>query len=584
MALEVALVAIIVVVYATPFLAGWRAMNFAPIPPRLAPDIYLHLVLGDLPRVERGVVLNPWYQIPVAEAELVYLRFGGALRVFHLLRSVLATGLASTVLVWTVLWTVLISLAARWVVSLLLEKPPFALVALSLGLIMFLDAGYVQRMLSVSLVTGPLGNPSFPTLPYHRPFFPQVAVPLLLLYVGLQIRVLVKPRRRYWVAMGAIQLLSLSVFPFATLLMAALTGFTLTFAAAGGGVAIRWPHVAGFVVLCGAADVLFIAVNSPALRLLAGHTPLLRPDPVRLRLIFGYSVLLVAFLALIVTVVIRRRPPVRSTLLGLGVGTALLLLSDGLLSTALQTTHHVGYLVHTTIALLTVGLCAEVHPMLTRWSRRAAQGGAVALAVVMLVYGGLASYLTLRWYLPRNVARADLAAALSAAAPNDLIVAPDDALEEETSWLPLVSKAQVLFSRSAEFALGAADAAADARRLAFFLFLQGETAESIRAELGVRGFSLGQRFLAGFRRMQLLSSGERDRVLEAVGRELIPPLLDAERRAPEVVRFFRQYRRIFVVDRVDDPFFRADHVNVFIRLEGERRLAEPWILRWGTPA
>jgi hypothetical protein len=83
--------------------------------------------------------------------------------------------------------------------------------------------------------------------------------------------------------------------------------------------------------------------------------------------------------------------------------------------------------------------------------------------------------------------------------------------------------------------------------------------------------------------MQLLSSGERERVLDSAERELLPALRDAERLAPEVVRFFRRFRRILVIDRVDDPFFRADRVAAVVSLDGERRLAAPWILRWGPP-
>ena len=583
LAREVALIMVVTLVYGAPVLAGWRAMGFGPIPSQLTPDLYLHLVMSDIPRPESGVVLNPWYHVPAPESELIYLRFGGALQAFHLLSTALGGRLAAAVLVWTLLWTLLICLAARWLVSLLLEEPPFGLVTLSLGLLMLLDVGFIHWMVSQALHRTPATVPAFPTLPYLRPFFPQAAVPCLLLYVALQIRVLGESRWRYWLGMGVLQLLSLTAFPFATLLMAALTGLAMLFAAGRRLATVRWSHLAGFAVLCAPVDLLFVAWNAPALRLLTNHGALLRLDAIRARLILGYSVLVVISLTLIVAVAVRRRPPVRCTLTGLGLGTALLLLADGLVATSLQASHHVGYLVHTTVAILAIGLLGEAYARLESRGRRVVRAVTAAAATATFIYGCLAAYSTYRWYLPRNVARTDLVIALSSAAPDDLIVAPNDMLEDETSWLPLVSKAQVLFSGSAEFVLGSADAAENARRLALFLYLKGETADSVRVALWQQGVSPYQRLLVGFRRTQLLSSGERERTLVAVERELLPRLRDAEQRTPEVLRFLRQYRRIFVIDQAGDPFFRADRIGTVLRLEGERRLAEPWILRWGVP-
>ena len=582
LAREAALVVLVVLVYLAPLVAGWRATRFSPIPPRLTPDLYLHLVLSDLPRAGPGAVLNPWYQIPVVESELVYRRFGSSLRAFHLLSSALGGRLALAVLAWTLLWTVLICLAGRWLCSLLFDRARPAWVALGLGLLMLVDAGYLQWVLSQALQRTPATVPAFPILPYLRPFFPQVAIPFLLLYLGLQIRVLGEPRGRYWLAMGAVQFLALTAFPFATLLMAAITAVAMLFAA-GGSTPVPWRHLVGFALVCGTLDLLFVAWNAPALRLLTGHGSLLRPDLTRFRLILGYTVSVVTGLSIVVAFSIRRRSAVRYTLTGLGFGIALLLLSDGILSPSLQTSHHIWYFVHTVMAVLAIGLIGEAQPWLERHGRRMAPLAAVSVAGATLIYGGAAGYLTHRWYLPRNAPRAQLVTALSTAAPDDLIVAPNDMLEDETSWLPLASKGRVLFSRSAEFVLGAADAAEDARRLALFLYLRGETAESTRAALWQRGVSPHQRFLVGFRRTQLLSSGERERVLDGVERELLPALRDAERLAPDVVRFFRRYRRILVIDRIDDPFFRADRVTAVVRLDGERRLAEPWILRWGSP-
>src|SRR5262245_32151063 len=123
LAREATLVLIVALVYLAPWIAGWRAMSFASIPPRLTPDLYLHLVLSDLPHAGQGAVLNPWYRVPVAESDVAYLRFGQSLRAFHLVDSALGGHLTLAVLVWTLLWTVLISLAGRRLVSMLFDQP-----------------------------------------------------------------------------------------------------------------------------------------------------------------------------------------------------------------------------------------------------------------------------------------------------------------------------------------------------------------------------------------------------------------------------------------------------------------------------
>ncbi len=570
-------------VYGSLFAASWAVMGYAPIPPLLAADTYLYVVFSGLSQAGPGAVMNPWYHTPAAGSDVIYLSFGLAFSAFRWLHHALGASPGLTLLAWTVLWTLLICGAARWLVSALADRPPFGFVALALGLLVLVDVDFFR--LALARVVYPQWRyvGPFATLPYGRPFFPQVAIPLLLAYVGLQLRVFREPRWTGWLALGALQLVALACFPHATLVMAALTGIGALVLAARGRPTFSWLALIAFGLGCVAVDLWFLRSRMATMGLFAGQVPAFRFDGVRLRALLGFTFLAVLGLTLLVAVVARRRPEVRGTLVGLGAGTSLLLVSDTVIATGFQTSVHVGYLVHTIVAVLAISLCAEIQERLgpaglTAWRRVMAVGAIGAVA-----YGGLAAYSTFAWYRSDNGARGALVREAALTGPGDLWIAPNDLVQDEVTWLPLVSNAEVLFVRGGEFIMSPAGRARESLGLGLFLYFRGEAAESVQALLREKDVGFDQRFLAGYRRLMLLSSSDRERVIDEVRRELVPVLRAAEGRSPEVVRFLRRFRRVFVVDRVGGGFFQTARLEEFVGFQGKRDVAGQWVLRWGEP-
>jgi hypothetical protein len=567
----------VVAIYAATIIASWQAMHFGPLPPRLASDLYQHLVLSNLPVADQGTVINPWYHIRVPEAEVAYLRFGLALRAFRIVARALLGQVALALLLWNVAWTLLIAASATFLVSTIEPRRSVLFVTAALGFLLLVDVD-APRFLLARIVYRSTARWPLLSLPYLRTFYPQVAIPLLLMYVALNIRVLRRPAWATWAAMAAFQFAGVLTFPYVALLMTGLTGLSALIYGIGRWPTAAWGRFLAFAGACALGNLLFALGSGPAFQSFTAGARVIRFDPVRLRAVTGYTFVFLTLFSGVVARVLQPRPAVGATFAGLGFATALLSLSDAAVTSSLQISNHAQYFVHTSIALLVIGLGTRLTER-TASAARYVLGGAAVLAFGC---GIAAAYLTHAWYRPGNAARGEIVLALASAGPRDLLIAPNDHWTEETSWPPLVVPAQVLFARNAEFVLGAEGARIDAQRLALHLYLKGETAESVDRLLAWPELTEEQRFLAGFRRIQPLTGAERLQAIAAVRAELLPPLRAVERLGPDVRDFFRNFHRVFVVDRLDAPFFRVARLETVLQWEGERRTDRGWIVRWGT--
>ena len=170
--------------------------------------------------------------------------------------SLMAGRLWLSVLLWNLLWLILLwATAFLFFESWLPERPP-ELVALGLGMLLFFSFGLLKVHLSTWV------HPSWPrfedlALPFIRPFFPQVAIPLLLAYLGVQIKWLHTRQSHLLLGMVILQLTALAMFPYTTLMMAMIT------ATIASEEILRCPRtplswsLLWYAIACGAADGIF---------------------------------------------------------------------------------------------------------------------------------------------------------------------------------------------------------------------------------------------------------------------------------------------------------------------------------------
>jgi hypothetical protein len=571
----------ILVLYLYPLLATRAHLGPSSLPPLFAPDFYFYLSASDLQTVAPHTVANPWYGVPVPEAATGYGKFGLSFVLFGGLRHLLGNSWWAAVAVWTALWTLLIYLAAVWLTRRLMPKESgLLLLGLSTALLMLVDLHTLPALLSAWLHLPTLHGFEVLTLPYVRPFFPQVVTPLVLAYVGLQIDALGDRRWKPWLLMAGVQLLAFALFPYAMLLMAVTTGTTLLMAQLTRRLRPGYVQIAGFGVLCALLDAAYLLHGGSRAVSTGGPMVALQPA-LLLHLAFSKTLWFVVVLTALVCLLRAERAEVRWTLVSLGGATALLLVADGVLSPGLQVAHHTLYFVHTVLGIQLAYLLGALYPSAVRRVPRIrwAAGG---FLIGILLHGALAAHGNYRAFLPFNQAqkeKADILLLLNLQA-DDLVIADARFVDDTSCWLPLLSRARVLFCRNAEFALVPEDENRVQRlRQALYLYFAGRDPAWVDQVLSPAGDPSEQNFLSLTLERLVLEGPQRASALASLKSLVDSRLTLVEQGDPSARLLFGSSRRILVLDRAGDPVFARSRLARYLRVEQEERRGD-YVVLW----
>jgi hypothetical protein len=189
-----------------------------------------------------------------------------------------------------------------------------------------------------------------------------------------------------------------------------------------------------------------------------------------------------------------------------------------------------------------------------------------------MIQGAVTTYFMTAEFLPFNIRNAHFASMLQQAGTqkDDLVLAPGDKTDDFSSAVPLISPAQVLYSRNSEILLTPADTARIQRkRLALYLYLGGHN--SSWAEEVLSHPESGAVWQLLQIRDRLLFEGSRDRVafLHTVGDAFLPVMRQVERRDRDVVESFRPFRRIWLIDDPSAPVFVPSRISEYFERGGE---------------
>ena len=563
-------VLIVAFAYTLPSFENWRAMAWSPLPPWVSSDSYLYMTLARLDGVRGDETVNPWYGGTFRKHDVPYFQFDGTLKCFRLLREL--TGNEATALVW---WQAGLSLLTSVVLLFAFRDllPSWTRLSALLGLaiFMFIDAQYVLSDLHA--VVKPQSVLFVYGLPHSRLFYPQTCVPLVLLFIWTVERWFAT-EKMYWLISAAVaQFLALLVFPYAVLLCvgaAALAGIWMLVVERQRSSSLG---ILAVCVVCIAVDTMWVLWRIGG----GGHsTPgglEIDPSGFRWAPIYSYALILSA-----ATLLSRVPWSLRATLVGCGLVVILTPISAVIGARGLAV--HLEYL-----SSLVVGLLAAfVASVLIRDGRRRwplATTAIASVAIVGVLAAGMAIvFRTIGFWRDANVSNAQLERTLRALriGTGDLIVEPIRGVKRsdrpaywETSWIPLVSDAHVLYTSGAD--LVGTNRQESSERLALFLHLIGETSGSIDQELSRPHATKLQHFLAGFRRELSLESGKREQVLQDLRHELLPRLRSLETGTP--ARLLGRYRRVIVVDDIRYPVFDLSTLVRHLDVSGETR-AGPW--------
>jgi hypothetical protein len=542
-------IAVILGIYSYPALRTAVATRSLRLPAVSAPDLGLYLSLSKLEKDRDGTTLNPYYRIPVPYP-VGYLKFRLGPALFGLLNNLLASRIWWSLFVWNLFWWGSLCLSAIWLFERWLPQPTVELVLVSVSLLTLFGVDEVSRVITGWIHLSPTWLPG--GLPYIRPFTPQVIAPLLLLYLGLQIRALSGKNVTVWGLMAVLQFVAFTFFPYGTLVMAGTTAVAVSWYILARRRNSAWHVVLGFVLVCAFADIAFALHGSGGFRYsFPDQTSLINFQPATAGKSIGRLWLLTGILVAATVMTRKLRPEVKWPLVGMGVTTMFFILGDAIFSERLFLLGiHMGYFYQSTIIILFIFLASAYLP-----------GGAqglrltriVSLATVGLcfVYGVFMAEGNYRTFLPYNLVQADLASwfGRGEVSDGDLVITQYAGTQcDPCEWIPLLSDAQVLYCRNAQLALTSEQNRDVQRpREVMYLYLDGKDHQWLENATNFEWYGLyGE--LSSFRRPE-----ERTARVVALRREMLPFFERIENGDPSIHDFFRRFRRIWIIQDRQNP-------------------------------
>jgi hypothetical protein len=576
----VALVLFTLAVYSYPALATRAKTGFTELPPIFAADLDLYLLISKLTTLSPAAIVNPYYGIEVPPNATAHLKFRAAFLLFRYCDALLGGHLWLALFVWNLFWWGLLCWIALWLFKKFLPDNSTLLVALGLALLMWSNFGLLKPLFLAWLHLPSLQGFENVGLAYARPFFPQLPIPLLLAYLGLQMSLLRAERLRVWIGMTLLQFLAFAIFPYATLMMAGTTLVVTIWLVVAHIQPMPWRNLIIYGTFCAAIDFLYLRLGTTAGDTQT-HPSIFHIELAEVPHLIGGMWIILALLILATALVPDLPAKVKWPLVGLGLTNLTLLLGDVFFSeTAMVLSHHAGYFVHPTVALL---LTFTISALCVR-RRATARFSRPALGIVIILLAGNAMLMaaaTYRAFLPLNQQQAEAANLLQSipASGGDLLILPAKTVEDPCEWTPLVFPAKVLYCRNAATLLTPNQTLTAQRfRQALYLYFTGEGSQHIESMAKDPRAVDEELRLAYFGGIIPFRQEERAQGLSAIRTELIPLLDEATHQDQAMQAFFRQFSRILVVDSRQDAVFDRQRLASYLVIQKEVPSADLTVL------
>jgi hypothetical protein len=572
-AAQFAAVVLVLFIYSYPALKARADFGPASLPPIFAPDLSLYLNLSNVKAISPGQILNPYYLVPVSSNGTAYLKFRLGSSLFGVWDKMLGERMWLAMFTWNLFWWALLCVAAIWLFERFLPAYSVTIGLMGLGLLMLVNTGMLKPLLAAWIHLPSLAGFRSLELPDMRAFSPQIPLPLLVVYLGLQMEALRKRSAYPWVGMAALQLLALACFPYTTLMMAGLSFISVVGQMFSIGLRKSWLTPLTYGAACAIADAAFLMRGS--MNIYASHVSLIHFQPGLVPHLAGGTWLLLGLLTFAVAISKTIPREVKLPLAGLGATLMVLMLGDAFVpSTVLLLSGHAGYFLHTTFTLLIVFLtsAAVVGHRARAAQIKVAAGIAVGLIALngMLVSSGLYHY-----FLPMNRAQVELAQLLSSWHPaeGDLLIARTRSVDDTLcGWGALLLDGHVLFCTDAMTMLTPSQNRTEQSfRQAVYLYLSGKDSHYLQRIVDDPDpqpmYQLGY-----WAEAISLSREEQNEGRKAIRADLLPVLKQVESQDVAMRTFFHQFRRVVVIDNLQNPTFSSARLALFLKPVSELRL------------
>lgn len=565
--------------YETPYFLTLSKTGCTPLPPVFAPDQMYYLNLSNIHHATATKVVNPWYGDLVETRDVPHMMFPIAFLLFRGIRTIFSSWTIAT-LVWVGVWAGLAFAAAVFCLDSFFPGADSWLTALGgLGLlVLHLPLVYVAEIRQLPSIAGLLQL----LLPYLRFPFPQVIVPAVLVYWGLQARALKSASKLALAGMACMQFFVCAAFPYMLPLIAIGTGFTILIAQCRQGeINLRWPAITAFAVLCGVMDVGYLLLVGFFKSQGNVHFALQFRPQLILPNLRPYVLLLVIASGL--ALISRASFATRATAAALALSNAVFGFSDVFLRGDAQMVDHPHYLIGITSWL-------PVFVFLWSFAEKLNKPLRIALISSLTLISAWEAFASYRYYISDNLLQAREVTEVRALAltGKDLVIAPSRFPDDISSWIPLISPAKVIYTGDGENVLSAADTQTQqAFRQALYLMMTGMDLASLTSI--TENDNLENQFT------RLLQQGDRAearsplaedrrRVRSRVQNRLGPKFAQLEADPASAGSLLGGFDRVIVIDSVAQPVFNQAVFSRWLTVERsyERNGTRAWICRYKT--
>ena len=556
-------VCIILSIYSYPALRSTIATKSLLLPPVTAPDEGLYLSISQLRETNNSAIVNPYYHVAVP-VPVSYLKFRLGPILFGLLNRVLHYRIWWALFAWNLFCSLGLCLSAIWLFERFLPNFSTTIVAAGVTLItIFSFEGALHCVTALMHRSQAL----FPdNLPYIRPFSPQFVVPLIVCYVGLQIRALSRRSVSSWALMAVVQFVAFAALPYATIIMAGTTAVAALYFVFARFRELPWSILLSFLLVCGFLDLTFAMRGSGSFGLsFPGHTSVISFQPALLARSIGKTWILIAILVVIVATTKKLRPEIKWTLVGLGLTNIVFALGDAFVSERIFLLGvHIPYFYNSTLVILLMFIASAYMPNSGR-ALRFIRIGSLAIIVACFVLGFAMAEGNHVANLGFNLEQSDLAQwfARNEVSADDLVITQfSTTAYDDCEWVPLLSSAEVLYCRNAQLTLTAQQNRGVQRlREVLYLYFNGKDQQWLENATQFESYGLyGE--ISSFH-----TPAERLERIIFLRNEMRPYFKEVEDRAPSVTGFFRGFRRIWIVQKRDDPQFVNSRLGSYLDIK-----------------
>ena len=525
------MIVLVLAIYSYPALRTAAATGSLTLPPVLAPDLSLYL---NVSAMRSAPFIEPYYGTVVPASRMGYLKFHLAFSLFAKFSALLHGNLWWALFLWNLIWWSLLCSIAAWLFRRFLPDKSSPMVLAGIALLMLFNFGVLLEEAKAWAHAWSIHGFQSIELPLIRSFFPQLPLPLVVLYLGLQILALQKQSWWPWMALAATQFAAFATFPYATLMMIGITAVSVLGLLVSRRSDLSWSRIVVYGFACGTFDVVFFLHGGDTVSSSATHSPLIRLDLSILPHRIGGMWLVLAMLTASIFLIRELAPEIRWTLAGMGAANLFLLLGDVLFSeAALQMSHHGGYFIQATVAILLAFILSSISSRFSQ-SSRLWRVAAIAVIALLLINGMIVAHAMYRGFRPANESTAQLAAAVQAASPqaSDLVLAHSLSVDDDCAWVPLLSPSHVVYCRNAQVLLSP-DQNRDIQRTrqALYLYFTGKDAEWVENVLG------DANALSELTRLMFLgqvgtNAADREAATREIRTDLIPKLMELNKKLP----------------------------------------------------